>query len=65
MTDTDFPRLADDLLKGVPAIADYIGDNPRRIYYLLERSQIPAFKVGTIWHARKSQLDRHYSGDTT
>ena len=54
-----FPRLADDLLTGVPEIADYLGEYRRRVYNLVERDRIPAFRVGTRWHARKSQLDRH------
>lgn len=57
---TASPRLADDLLKGVPQIAEYTGDSERRTYYLLENDLIPGFKVGTRWHSRKSQLDSHY-----
>ncbi|GAB4240838.1 MAG: hypothetical protein Kow0032_28690 [Methyloligellaceae bacterium] len=65
MTDSVSPRLADDLLKGVPEIARYTGDSERRVYHLAERGLIPAFKIGAKWHARKSQLDRFYGGDRT
>ncbi len=52
---TDQP-LADDLLRGVLAIAEWRGDTERRTYYLLEKKQIPGFKIGGIWHARKSTM---------
>ncbi len=55
--------LKDDLLRGVTKIADHIGESERRTYYLLERSLIPGFKIGAIWHSRKSALDRHYGGE--
>ena len=49
-------KLADDLLTGVRAIAAWRGEPERRVYHLLERRQIPAFKLGGIWCARKSTL---------
>lgn len=55
--------LKDDLLRGVAEIADHIGESDRRGYYLCERGHIPAFKVGNMWHSRKSALDRHYGGE--
>ena len=48
--------LNDDLLKGVSAIAKWRGDNERRTYYLLEKKLIPGFKIGSVWHARKSTM---------
>jgi len=56
-------NLAGDLLKGVSEIAEYIGESKRRTYYLCEQAIIPAFKIGSIWHARKSVLNRHYGGE--
>lgn len=55
-------KLADDLLRGVPAIADYTGESPRQTYDLLERGRLPGFKTpgGRVWHAFKSTLDEHY-----
>ena len=55
--------LRDDLLRGVAEIAEHIGDSERRVYYLCEHDLIPAFKVGAIWHSRKSVLNRHYGGE--
>lgn len=55
-------KLSDDLLKGVKQIANHTGDGERRTYYLLEHGLIPGFKIGAIWHARKSSLDAHYGG---
>jgi hypothetical protein len=53
--------LADDLLVGVAAIAEYLGEPPRRVFYLAKRGAIPAFKLpgAAIWHARKSTLRQH------
>lgn len=51
--------LADDLLRGAPAIGRYGGWTLRQTYHLLENNLIPAFKVGKIWNARKSTLRRH------
>ena len=59
----DFPPLKVDLLRGVAEIAEHIGESERRVYYLCERDLIPAFKVGAIWHSRKSTLNRHYGGE--
>jgi hypothetical protein len=54
-------KLADDLLRGAPAIADEIGESLRQTYDLLEKGRLPGFKVGgRVWHARKSTLRKHY-----
>lgn len=45
-----------EILCGVAAIADYLGDPPRRVYHLLLTGQIPAFKLGGRWYARRSSL---------
>ena len=56
--------LANDLLNGVKEIGDFIGETSvRRVYYILEQKQIPAFKVGTLWKARKSEIARAYSSE--
>ena len=52
-------ELRDDLLKGAASIADYIGESPRRTFYLLERGQIPGFKQGGRWNLRKSTMIKH------
>lgn len=48
-----------DFLHGVPEIAAFLGTSRRRCYYLLERRQIPAGKLGNIWTARRSRLIQH------
>jgi hypothetical protein len=55
-------KLANDILRGVPAISDYVGEKPKQTYRLLETGRLPGFKMpdSSIWHARKSTLDRHY-----
>jgi len=59
----DQERLADDLLLGVPAIADFIGESPRQTYDLLEAGRVPGFKLGggRIWYASKARLKHHYA----
>ena len=52
-------ELRDDLLKGAASIADYIGESPRRTFYLLEHGLIPGFKRGGRWNLRKSTMIRH------
>ena len=52
--------LANDLLRGISGISQFIGESVRRTYYLAETKKIPAFKMGKIWMARKSRLRRHY-----
>ena len=49
-------NLSNDLMEGASVIAEFYGTKKRRVYYLLERGQIPAFKVGNRWCARKSTL---------
>ena len=51
-------ELSDDMLNGADNIAAFLGQPVRRVYYLLERKQLPAFKLGTSWHARRSTLLR-------
>jgi hypothetical protein len=52
--------LADDLLRGVKEIAAFIGEPPRRTFYLLEKKLIPAGKVGANYIASKRTLRTHY-----
>lgn len=54
--------IRDDKLKGVKAIADFIDEDERRTFYMLERSQLPAFKIGRIWYASKRKLRALYAG---
>lgn len=49
-------RLSDDLLVGAEAIGDFIGYDTRRTMHVLHSGQIPAFKIGQIWHAKRSTL---------
>ena len=42
-------RLADDLLTGAAEIADFLGRPERQAFHMLEKKQVPAFKVGGRW----------------
>jgi hypothetical protein len=52
--------LGDDLLRGISAIAAFIGVDDRRAYYLAENKYIPVGKEGAIWIGLKSELRGHY-----
>jgi hypothetical protein len=58
-TDGDGP-LADDLLRGVKPIAEFLGKSERRTFYLCERGYIPAGKIGAAWVASKRALRAHF-----
>jgi hypothetical protein len=47
-------NIADDMTEGTPAIAAHIGKTERQTNYLLETKRLPAFKIGSKWHMRKS-----------
>ena len=47
-----------DILRTAKKIADALNCSERQSYYLCETGQIPAFKIGNIWHARWSTLER-------
>ena len=52
-------KISDDLLDGADAIADFLfGDKKkrRRVYHLIDRGELPVFRLGGGIHARKSVL---------
>lgn len=51
-------RLKDDLLSGADAIGAFLGKDARAVYYLVSKGQLPAFRLGSVLHARKSTLVR-------
>jgi hypothetical protein len=67
VTDDLNPRrpetLADDLLHGAQAIADELGIDVRRAFYLLERGLIPGTKTGRIWTGSRRRLRQHFHGE--
>jgi hypothetical protein len=53
--------LADDLLRGIKAIAAFIGENERRVYYMAERGYLPVGREGSTYVASKRALLAHYT----
>ena len=49
-----------DLLSGADAIGKYLGTKRPRTFRLLENGEIPAFKLGGLWQARKSSIEKHF-----
>ena len=48
-----------DILRSTKEIAAVLNCSVRQAQYLCEKSQIPVFKIGNIWHARRASLERH------
>lgn len=46
----------DDLLYGVPAIADAFGWKARQVYHLKEAHGLPTFKIGRVVCAKRSAI---------
>jgi hypothetical protein len=55
------PKVADDLLWGVEAIAKEIGQPVRQVYWKLEKGTLPAGKDGNIWVASRQALRKFYA----
>jgi hypothetical protein len=63
--DVTHPLLADDILRGADEIAEFIfGErgSRRKVYYLVECTKLPVFRLGSLLCARKSVLLSWISG---
>lgn len=58
MTDKVVP-LASDLLRGTKKIAEFLGLTPRQTYHLIEKKELPVFKMGGQNCARASVILAH------
>ena len=45
-----------EILRGARAIADYLGVTENTVYHMIERRQIPFFKIGRSVCVRRSHL---------
>jgi hypothetical protein len=53
------PAFAADLLRGADQIAEFLFGDPtqrRKVYHLAATSRLPAFRLGSLWCARRSTL---------
>ena len=55
--------LAEDLLDGADEIAAFLGWKPRRVFYAVEREQIPVTRSGKRIIGSKTKLRRHFAGE--
>lgn len=58
-TTGDLCPLAGDMLRGADEIAAFLLGDPKKrrsIYHLIERGNLPSFKLGAVICARKSTL---------
>lgn len=53
--------IADDILRGAPAIGEFTGRNERETRWAIERGWLPAWREGATWCASKAVLRRHYA----
>jgi predicted DNA-binding transcriptional regulator AlpA len=53
------PRLADDLLIGLRAIADYLGMTVSAVDHMIRDENLPTFLRGRRRFARRSELEAH------
>jgi hypothetical protein len=60
MADDNTEDLASDRLRGVERIAEYMGEDERRVSYMIERKLIPYAKEGRSIISHKSWLRDHY-----
>jgi hypothetical protein len=52
------PSLAGDILFGAEAIAEELGVDIRRAFYMLSHGHIPGRKIGGTWVTTRSALRR-------
>lgn len=55
-------KLADDILDGAVAAAEWTGFELTAIYHMVRTGQIPFSRRGTKLVFRKSELERRFSG---
>ena len=56
--------LKDEILRGIKQIADFIGEEPRRVFYLAETGALPLTKEGSTWVGLKTALTAYYQRGT-
>lgn len=39
-----------------PAVADYLGVNPRTVYRLIDEGELPAYKIGRVIRLQESDV---------
>jgi hypothetical protein len=57
-------EIADDILRGVKSIADYINEDARATNHKLATGALPGGKEGNQWIASKAVLRDHYKNIT-
>ena len=59
-TNREKTRVADDILRGLRAIAKELGLTVRQTHYALTEGRIPAGREGNTWIASRQALREHY-----
>lgn len=57
--DSEPLSMAGDLMIGIKSIAEFLGIPERQCFWIAENQQLPIFKIGRLWAARKSTLTDH------
>lgn len=53
--------LANDLLAGAKAAAEYTGLTERQIYHMAQSGHLPVIRMGKRLYFRRSELDKAFS----
>jgi hypothetical protein len=54
-------RLADDLLDGAAAIADYLGFKVSTVFWQVSRNELPVTRMGNRIIGSKKRLSKHFT----
>jgi hypothetical protein len=55
--------IGSDLLWGAEAISREIDLPVKKVFYRLERGDLPGKKVGNVWVASRNKLRAHFAGE--
>lgn len=55
--------LHDDLLDGAADYAEFLNWPKRRVFYYLERGELPGKKLGRRWVGSKRKVREHLTGE--
>ena len=62
-TDEKSDTLKGEILKGCKEIANFINESERTTFYMLEKGQLPATKIGRKWRTTKTRIRKHLDGE--
>ena len=61
---TDNKAIMTDEILTIKELSAYLKTSEKTIYRMLSKSEIPAFKVGTVWRFKKEDIDKWIKGNS-